>query len=176
MKHSKQSKTACLIGLGLWASLLAQPAQSHGASINYQVAPSVALQAQFDNGDPMAEAQVAIFAPDSPETPWQTGLTDEAGNFSFSPDASQAGEWEVQVRQAGHGTMVTIPVSGEGTIVAATDNGPSTAQKLLMTGLGLWGFIGTGLYFSNRSKGQAKHPGQAQADADTSALEPPIPV
>lgn len=190
----KLSQTACLLGLGLWtsigATLLIQPARSHGAHINYDIAPSIEVQAQYESGEPMAQAQVAVFTPSSPETPWQTGLTDEAGHYSFSPDTSQAGDWEVQVRQAGHGSIITIPVNSDGAMASATGNALSPAQKLLMTGLGLWGLLGTGLYFSNRSKVQASQANspptanrhrpasqdEARADADTSSVEPPVPV
>lgn len=175
MKHSRK---VLLTSLGLWAILLSSPARSHGAHIDYRIAPSVEVQAQFDSGEPMVQAQVAVFTPSNPEAPWQTGTTDEAGHFSFSPDPSQTGDWEVQVRQAGHGSIITIPVSRNGAIASATGNNLSSAQKLLMTGLGLWGLLGTGLYFSNRSRTQLRPAKEEQADADaeTSVVDPPIPV
>jgi len=180
------SVKAGLIGFGLWTALLAQPAQGHGARVTHQVIPSVEVQALFDTGKPMAEAQVAVFAPGQPETPWQTGLTDEAGHFRFSPDPDQAGNWEVQVRQAGHGSMATIavgavgaagggaiarsenPASASALVAPATHSGASPAQIFLMTGLGLWGLLGTGLYFSRRPQ-PAQPPQQAPE-------EPPLPV
>jgi len=188
---------AGLISFGLWTALLAQPAQGHGARVTHQVIPSVEVQALFDTGKPMAEAQVAVFAPGQPETPWQTGLTDEAGNFRFSPDPDQVGNWEVQVRQAGHGSMATIavgaagavgavgaagggaiarsanPASASALIAPATHSGASPAQIFLMTGLGLWGLLGTGLYFSRRS--QPAQPTQPAQPAQ-SASDPPLPV
>lgn len=169
----KYSNKVLLASLGLWATLLTQPAQSHGAHIDYQIAPSVEVQAQFDNGELMVQAQVTVFAPSDPETPWQTGITDDDGSFSFSPDPSQTGDWEVQVRQAGHGSSITIPVGSDEAIASATGGDLSPAQKLLMTGLGLWGLLGTGLYFSNRTRAQVI---PARVDKADTAVEPPIPV
>lgn len=180
---------AWLIGLGLLTASgvisLSAPAQSHGAQINYHVAPSVEIQATFDNGDPMANAQVAIFTPSDPATPWQTGLTDGAGNFRFSPDPNQLGDWEVQVRQAGHGDIITIPLQAEPSSGVLINSAPasSPAQKLLMTGLGLWGLLGTGLYFSRRSRAQPQvseaqsNPTRSkQLDAGTSVADPSFPT
>lgn len=145
-----------LSSLGLWSSLLSQPAQSHGTQIDYQITPSVNVVAQYESGDAMSQAQVAVFAPDDPQTPWETGLTDATGRFQFSPAPRQSGNWEVQVRQAGHGSVITIPIAANGTVEPTTQGGLTLAHKLLMTGLGLWGFLGTGLYFSNRPRAQPR--------------------
>ena len=165
------------LGLGLSLGTQLAPAQAHGARIRYEMQPSIGITAEYDSGDPMAQAQVAVFAPDNPETPWQTGLTDDAGRFRFSPDLStgqaQAGDWQVQVRQAGHGSIITVPLGTDGKIAPAalSDADPmgqagapfSRGQKLLMTALGLWGLLGTGLYFSKqtadqRTRGQPPSP------------------
>jgi nickel transport protein len=61
----------------------------------------------------MVDAQVSVFSPDDVTTPWITGTTDSQGNFIFMPDPSITGDWEVQVRQAGHGEIVVIPVAAQ---------------------------------------------------------------
>jgi nickel transport protein len=101
----------------------------------------------------MAEAAVVIYAPTNPDTPWLKGKTDSQGKFSFTPDSTQEGTWQVKVRQAGHGDIINIPL---GKSVAAaqisTDSGYTPLQKFLMSASTLWGFIGTALFFS-RKKG-----------------------
>ncbi len=46
-------------------------------------------------------------------TPWLTGICDQQGRFSFTPDPDLPGTWDVQVRQAGHGDIIHIPVGAE---------------------------------------------------------------
>lgn len=129
--------------------LLAGPATAHGAFVDLATVAAVSIQARYDTGEPMADAQVSVFAPDDPAQPWLTGQTDAAGHFVFTPDA-RAGRWAVQVRQAGHGAMnyVAIAADGSATVTAAAaPGGVSLAQRLLMVASVVWGAIGTALYF-----------------------------
>ncbi|MGP1387179.1 MAG: carboxypeptidase regulatory-like domain-containing protein [Thainema sp.] len=143
--------TALLLTFGWQAA-----SQAHGVVIDYTPVSAVQLTATYDNGDPMAEAQVNVYAPENPAEAWLTGQTDERGQFIFTPDAAQAGNWEVQVRQAGHGDIVNIPVNTEAdgsvqvtdAIAKRTSNGYSTPQIVLMGAAGIWGFVGTALFFS----------------------------
>jgi len=107
-----------------------------------------AYYAAYDSGEPMAGAQVTIYAPDDPSTPWLTGVCDDEGRFSFTPDTAKTGTWDVQVRQAGHGDIVHIPIG-----VASTGNGGggnTPLQIVLMAVCVVWGSIGTALYFARR--------------------------
>jgi nickel transport protein len=123
-------------------------ALAHGARIDYTVNMAIEIVAAYDSGEPMAEAQVTIYAPDDLETPWLTGTTDDEGRFIFTPDSAIPGTWDVQVRQAGHGDIVHIPV-GEG-VTSAGSTGFTTVQIILMSACVVWGFVGTALYFSRR--------------------------
>lgn len=90
-------------------------ASAHGSFIEYTVYPDeVVLQAVYEGGVAMSEAQVIIFAPNDPAKPWGTDKTDVDGWFSFTPDMSIEGEWAIQVRQAGHGAMIHFTVGPEG--------------------------------------------------------------
>lgn len=137
-------------GLGLPAPILA-----HGATIEYRQTKAIQIQALYDTGEPLAEAQVAVYAPNDPASAWMTGTTDEQGWFLFRPDPEQPGNWEVTVRQSGHGDIVVIPVeAGDLNPDAATD-GIATSrptqtplQKGLMVASVLWGCVGTALFFS----------------------------
>ena len=107
----------------------------------------------------MANAQVAVYAPNDPSKPWFSGTTDAAGRFIFIPNVSLGGNWEIQVRQAGHGNIITAPL-GEGfttedpTVqtlsVLNGDTSYTPPQLFLMGATGVWGFIGTALFFSRR--------------------------
>jgi len=132
---------------------------AHGANIQYRQTSAIAIQAKYDDGVPMKNAQVVVYAPSDRATPWLTGVTDDLGNFSFVPDADpeNAGNWDVKVRQAGHGSITSIPINQSKltnvsqTQTASVNAGYSTVQKAIMAGAVGWGFIGTALFFA-RSK------------------------
>ena len=122
---------------------------AHGARIEYTLSTAVELVATYDTGEPMAGGQVTIYAPDDPATPWLTGVCDDQGRFAFTPDPDKPGTWDVQVRQAGHGDIVHIPI-GEGEVPVAGTGGNTVLQIVLMSACVIWGFIGTALFFMRR--------------------------
>ncbi|MCU0524122.1 MAG: carboxypeptidase-like regulatory domain-containing protein [Elainella sp. Prado103] len=155
------------------------PVLAHGVAIEYQPTSAYEIRATFDTGEPMANAQVAVYAPTEPTQPWLTGTTDAEGRFVFSPSTS--GNWEVQIRQAGHGDVLVIPVQPTGSMTsqapqptgdigssqpASQSTSPNTVppssgsinsytplQKGLMMGAVSWGCIGTALFFVRSRKG-----------------------
>ncbi|NQT71189.1 MAG: carboxypeptidase regulatory-like domain-containing protein [Chloroflexi bacterium] len=124
-------------------------AYAHGAKIEYTVATNIEIVAKYDSGEPMAKAQVSIYAPDNPSTPWLTGTCDEEGRFSFTPDTSIPGTWDIQVRQAGHGDMIHITID-EGSVSGSSSSGYSTGQIIIMAVCVIWGILGTALFFKRR--------------------------
>ena len=152
---------------------------AQGIQITYAVAEiatvEVALEAAFESGEVMSEAQVTVYAPDDPKHPWLTGLCDEDGRFAFTADLDRPGTWEIQVRKAGHGEWLKIALDANTVEVvdlgAATpdeeaqelqiaagavrggDTGFSAGQIVLMAGSVIWGLVGTALYFSRRRTG-----------------------
>ena len=120
----------------------------HGVAIEYQTTKAVGLTARYDTGEPLSNGQVTIYAPDNPSTPWKTGQCDEEGRFTFTPDPSKTGTWDIQVRKAGHGGMIHVNVGGEETVAGST--GYTTPQIVLMVACVVWGFIGTALFFKRR--------------------------
>lgn len=159
-----------LLALLVAACLPASRVRAHGVHLDYtattKIITVIEIVATFDTGEPMWGGQVAIFAPDNPKTPWQTGVCDNEGRYRFTPDASLAGTWEVQVRQSGHGAMLYINVGPEtpSTAAAAAPGAETLAlqvhassghytplQYVLMGGCVVWGFVGTALYFSRKS-------------------------
>lgn len=131
----------------LWALVLPASSLAHGARIEYKVATMVEITASYDDGTPMAGGQVTVYAPDDPSTPWLTGVCDENGKLTFTPDPTKPGTWDVQVRQAGHGDMIHIAV-GEGKGAMAGSTGYTPPQIALMSACVVWGFVGTALFFS----------------------------
>lgn len=131
-----------------------EPAIAHGAKANYRMTSSIEIQAKYDSGQPMKNAQVTIYSPVDPNQPWTKGVTDEKGYFWFTPDYAQTGYWEVKVRQAGHGALISIPIdsnvnqnSQNSGVVGNNQQQFSPLQKALMIGSVIWGSVGTALFF-----------------------------
>ena len=124
-------------------------AYAHGVDIEFKNTETIEITAKFDTGEPMSEAQVLVYAPNDPENVWLTGVCDDDGHFSFIPDVSIPGTWDIQVRKAGHGDMIHIEVE-EGTITGGSSSELSTGQIVLMSVCVIWGLAGTGLYFRRR--------------------------
>ena len=131
---------------------------AHGIVIESTPVQSVQLRATYESGEPMAEAQVTVYAPTDPETPWLQAIADEDGYFLFTPDPAIPGEWDVQIRQAGHGELVRVDVSEDGTMseLARSSNrfsgvSGSPIQKWITIVAVVWGLIGTSLFFARKS-------------------------
>lgn len=143
--------------LGAALALAPALAAAHGALVEATPVDAVAVVAVYDTGEPMAGAQIAVFAPDDPMTPWLRGVADDAGGFVFVP-GPQAGRWTVQARHAGHGAVAHV-------LRGVTESGPSAAampvaaasrlgtpvQRGVMAACVIWGLVGTALYFRRRS-------------------------
>lgn len=137
----------------------ASSVSAHGVELEQSRGEAVEITATYDNGDPMSEGQVVVYSPEEPSEPWTTGTTDEQGRYVFIPDASKPGAWSVQVREAGHGANISVEVGGEkdsGVERVETEQtssaGGSAARTGLMVALGLWGFVGTALFFQSRRR------------------------
>ena len=148
---------------------------AHSSKIRYRQIEAMEIRAQYDNGSPMVKAQVVVYAPDNPNTPWLKGMTDLEGKFVFAPDVSIAGSWTVKVRLGGHGSIVHIPfeqpqeevenrstttgknvsekmITQSNTLNQTDTSHRTSFQKLVMAATGVWGFVGTALFFSRKSK------------------------
>ena len=136
---------ALLVGLGIWGQAQVE-AKAHGAYIQTRNITTVEIQANYDSGEPMAEAQVVVYGPTDSNSPRFEGISDQEGRFRFTPD--QPGAWEVTVRQAGHGAISSIPISEEGIVTTSSGNSQLTLfQQLVIGGVVIWGAVGTALYF-----------------------------
>lgn len=157
--------------------IFSEPIWAHGSKITYTQTSAIAIQASFEDGTPMKNAQAVVYSPQDPTNPWLTGMTDEKGQFNFVPDPRLSGNWDVKIRQSGHGDIISIPMV-EGRIASglaeqsnigansATKEPPDITatgavssnneftpwQKLMMTITSVWGFIGTAFFFSRNQK------------------------
>lgn len=131
------------------------PLWAHGALMEHEYTAGIIVRAKYDTGQPMAGAQITVYAPDNPTRPWLTGLCDEDGRFGFVPDPALAGTWSIQARLAGHGTMIHIPMGNiepAARSVSGGRSGYTSAQLGLMAACVVWGFTGTALYFKRGRK------------------------
>ena len=126
---------------------VAPPANAHGTAITYTA--TFTVQGSFDNGEPMANAEVSIYTPEDPRNAWEQGIADEEGRYTFAPVSDQPGDWAVSFRTSGHGDIAYIPV---GTGVANPSGLSGGLQRAVMAVAVVWGFIGTALYFQARQK------------------------
>lgn len=152
LRRPRPSVATALLLVALLTAGSAATVSAHGANIEYRTHTSVEIVATYDNGDPMSGAQVAVYAPDDLETARMTGLCDDEGRFAFEPDADLPGTWDVQIRQAGHGDVVSIPVGD----AIAGGSGTTTFTPLqiaLMAACVIWGSAGTILYFKAEQAG-----------------------
>ena len=71
------------VAIGLALLMLPTGAYAHGARVEYIGSTAIEIVAKYDNGEPMGGAQVVVYAPDDPSTPWLTGTCDSEGRFTF---------------------------------------------------------------------------------------------
>lgn len=126
---------------------------AHGVLAGYTETSGVKITAVYDSGEPMSGGQVMVFAPDNPAKAWLRETLDDQGEFSFVPDNTIPGTWSVQVRQAGHGAMIHIPVEDTETSesIHLSPRQFTTLQLALMIGCVSWGFLGTALFFKRKN-------------------------
>lgn len=133
---------AVLTAAAFWFLASSAPtAKAHGTLITFSA--TYTAQGKFEGGEVMSNAEVSIFTPEDPETPWEQGIADEEGRYTFTPDGDLVGDWTVSYRSAGHGDIAYIPVG------VSTGAGGLTGglQRGVMAIAVIWGFIGTALYF-----------------------------
>lgn len=142
--------------LVLFTFNLSPKALAHGVKIETQVIQAIEIKATYNSGEPMKQGQVTIYAPDDRGTPWLEGSTDDQGQFIFTPDLTKSGNWDIKVRQAGHGNLITIPI--DTTVTTHTPairsqqsvTGYTPLQTGVMIASVIWGCLGTALYFSQK--------------------------
>ena len=149
----------------LLLALIGIPLRSmaHGVMMEATPIPSFKVKVQYESGEPMANAQINVYAPTDPQNIWLQTLTDDNGYFLFTPDPGIRGTWEIQARLAGHGELLQINVQKDGAIRQLTQSSSTPFQKWLTIAAVVWGFTGTALFFSRtNSQSQPVTPTESQ--------------
>lgn len=177
MRRDRKRRTRAAVSGGAALLLLGwpSPALAHGVVVDHEQVDAVRIEARYDNGEPMAEAQVSVYSPEDASDPWLNGSVDDDGVFLFEPD--EAGTWQVEVRQAGHGETVRVEVEGpseEGSpdeveLTEADEqrapapqersdasggdaSGAGILQTVVIGALAVWALVATALYFAGRRR------------------------
>jgi hypothetical protein len=100
---------ALAITLTLTTALVVVPAPS--AAFDLFATHEVTVQFATQEGKPLANAEVQVFAPGAPKTPAVTGRTNAEGKFVF--DADQDGFWSAEAKGADQVARLMIRVGGE---------------------------------------------------------------
>ncbi len=118
--QNKLLMLAAVLGTAvLGTAVLPTKAMAHQVQTNYFLDDRAAgdrleLKTTFSNGEPLKGAKVTVYAPDQPHRAKVTGVTDSQGRFTFTPDESISGDWELNIERAGHQDILTVPVNEGG--------------------------------------------------------------
>lgn len=133
--------------------LMPGSALSHSALLQAESAQAVRLHATYDTGQPIAHAQVFIYAPGDPSVPWGQAVTDREGRLEFVL-GPEMGQWRFQIRQAGHGAVAYVTLGADQTVIETTAAGQNMGQRAVMVALVAWGALGTALFALGRRRGR----------------------
>ncbi len=111
-----------LFALVLCLALIGFPTQAwaHQVETFFTLGDQLEFQSMFSTGEPFAGAEVTIYAPNDPNQPWLATSTDSQGRFTFVPDESIPGDWEIAIEDSdgdqSHADYWTVPVGDKGII------------------------------------------------------------
>lgn len=116
----------CALG---FLSLVPPDLLAHGVSWNLSAQKAYGFEFSFDDGTPMAFAEVKVFRPGQNEAPSQIGRADKNGWFAFIPDAD--GLWTIKADDGtGHLAQAQLNVAGpDGTEAAGTEAPPQDTGR-----------------------------------------------
>ena len=97
-------RPASLAGFALALLALCQPA----AAFDFFAKHEVTVQFATQNGQPLPDAEVRVFAPGEPGRPALTGRTDKDGKFNFAADRD--GMWTAEAHSPTEIARATIRV------------------------------------------------------------------
>ena len=87
-----------------------QSALAHGTGYRQSDKKPIALEFSYSTGETMSYLDTKVFSPQDEKFAFQSGRTDEAGRFAFTPNA--LGQWRVVVRdEEGHLAEAKVDVT-----------------------------------------------------------------
>jgi hypothetical protein len=99
--------------------------QSPARALDLFASHEVTVQFVTQDGQPMADAEVRVFAPGAPARPALTGRTDRDGKFKFAADRD--GFWTAEARNGTEVARATVRVGNPG----AADDEPLSPYLLI---------------------------------------------
>lgn len=93
-------------------ALLLMPWPRPAAALDLFARHEVTVHFATEDGKPLADAEVRVFAPGRPDRPALTGHTDASGKFEFA--ANEDGFWRAEARSGGEIARVSVRVGDAG--------------------------------------------------------------
>jgi uncharacterized protein DUF4198 len=104
----RRTASAVLLALAMLASAMLAPHQAPAAALDFLAAHQVSVQFAAQDGKPMADTEVRVYAPGQPAQPARTGRTDKDGKFEFPADRD--GLWMAEARSPTEIARATLRV------------------------------------------------------------------
>ena len=114
------------------------------------------IEARYDSGQPISDAEVEVYSPADPDTIFQAGSTDKNGRFLFFPDSD--GEWKIKINDGmGHGGTRSIIIKDSEIVVNAEGENPPGRSIKILSGLSvIFGITGILFFFLARREARRK--------------------
>lgn len=134
MKQQRRLRQTLLMLAAAGVVTMPTQAMAHQVQTDYilnqatesQANETLEIRATLGTNEPLKGAKVTVYAPDQSFRPYATGVTDKQGRFSFQPNESITGDWEVKIDRAGHGDVLLVPVTEDGIDADAVAQGVET--------------------------------------------------
>lgn len=146
--NARPPLASLLSGLSLALGLLATnqpPARAHAIESSLErvsgLTDSLTLESRFGTGEPAADAQVRLVAPDGSALP--LGRTDPLGTLRFQLPEGVGPDWELVVDQGpGHRDYLELPLPDQERLSAGPQFLLKAAPLTTLTGLTVLGGLG----------------------------------
>jgi nickel transport protein len=124
------------LALLLWlVAAIAMPSPVEALDL-FGTAHEVTVTLEAQDGKPMADAEVRVFAPGQPNRPTTSGRTDSGGKFTFTADRD--GFWSAEAKRGDEIARVSIKVGGKETTTEQISPFLLLGLLLLMLGFVIW--------------------------------------
>jgi Domain of unknown function (DUF4198) len=104
---SRHAASAVLL-IAVLAPIMLAPCQAPAGALDFLAAHQVSVQFAAQDGKPMADAEVRVYAPGQPAQPARTGRTDKDGKFEFPADRD--GLWMAEAHSPTEIARATVRV------------------------------------------------------------------